>query len=787
MKILYVEDNPLDIDLTRRRLKKAAPDITMDAVGSQLEALKKITSPEFTDYDLVLTDMKLPDGDGIAILSHIRSYSAPVAVVLLTGQGDEETAVAALKAGANDYVIKKSGYLESLPQILNDALKSYQNQNIRRQNVLKVLYLEHNQMDVDLTRRHFDRHAPHIQLSVIHRVSDYYGMLDTPDGLAAFDVILLDYRLPRENALEVLKKYRLTSQTHIPVILITGKGDEEIAVSALKLGAFDYVTKNAGYLFKLPSVIENAFFSNRLEREHAQLQKSEARYRSLIDNIGVSIVVISPNMEVLSVNRFLQNRYPDLDLSKKPICYQMFNSPDRQEPCTNCPTRQTLMDGRVHQAVVETGGKGDEKYLRIIATPQFNENGEVTSTVEIADDITELHKSQEERLNLEIQLQQAHKHEAMGTLAGGIAHDFNNILSSIIGFAELAFDDIDNKAVLQDDLEEIYNAGKRARELVRQILTFSRHTDEQQKPVQVAAVLTETLQFLRATLPANVAIEHNLLSDALVMSTPTQIHQVIMNLCTNSAQAVEREGGALKVDLTEEALDTFDPALFGKIEPGRYLQLTVADTGDGIPSGIMDKIFEPYFTTKEPETGTGLGLAVVSSIVNSSGGAITVGNKPGAGAEFKVYLPITEGAAQHEVFETESLPTGSERILFVDDEMPIAKIGKMTLERLGYEVAVKYGSAEALEAFRADSGGFDLVITDMTMPGMTGDVLAAELMAVRPDIPVILCTGYNKKLSNKTVEDQGIKALVFKPIVKSDLAAVVRRVLDESAHPPQGD
>jgi DNA-binding NtrC family response regulator len=294
MKILYIEDNPVDIDLTVRRIRKNCPQIEINAVKSQAEALNEIKKPGFSSYDLVLTDMHLQDGDGIAVLSHIRGHSIPVAVILLTGQGDEEAAVAALKAGADDYIVKKKGYLDRLPDLIENALMSYRKTKDIGIQTLKILYLEHNQADIDLTQRHLNQYAPHMKMDVINRVSDFYAILDQAESLSPYNAMLLDYRLPQENALEILKRIKSSPNSGIPVILVTGKGDEEIAVKALKLGAFDYLTKNQGYLFKLPSIIENAYYNRRLIREHQALAESESRYRSLFENNHVVMLLINP-------------------------------------------------------------------------------------------------------------------------------------------------------------------------------------------------------------------------------------------------------------------------------------------------------------------------------------------------------------------------------------------------------------------------------------------------------------------------------------------------------------
>jgi PAS domain S-box-containing protein len=398
--------------------------------------------------------------------------------------------------------------------------------------------------------------------------------------------------------------------------------------------------------------------------------------------------------------------------------------------------------------------------------------------VTIYGDTTDQKKAEEAKEQLEKQLRHAHKLESIGNLAGGIAHDFNNILSSVIGFTELALDDVEKGTNIEDSLHEVYAAGKRAKDLVQQILAFARQSDEEMKPIQVDIIVKEVLQLIRSSIPTTIEIKKNIDSDSLIMGNQTQLHQIIMNLCTNAAHAMEDEGGTLIVSLKDSVINR----KFGKkfeFKYGDYIEISVSDTGTGIAPEILEKIFEPYFTTKGPGEGSGLGLAMVHGIVESYGGKITVDSKLSEGTTFTVYLPVTRKRKIHRLYEQAELPSGSERILFVDDEAPIAKMGSQTLEGLGYTVSIRTSSIEALELFRTKPNDFDLVITDMTMPNMSGDKLAVELMKIRPDIPVMLCTGFSKKISDDSIETIGIRAVAYKPIVKADLAKTVRKVLDD--------
>jgi PAS domain S-box-containing protein len=398
----------------------------------------------------------------------------------------------------------------------------------------------------------------------------------------------------------------------------------------------------------------------------------------------------------------------------------------------------------------------------------------------IARDISERKKTEEETRKLEAPLQQAQKMEAIGTLAGGIAHDFNNILSAVIGYTEMALVKVSEETPIQHYLQDVLTAGHRAKDLVKQILTFSRQAEQEVQPVQVKLIVTEAIKLLRASLPATIKICRNIQSEKTVLADPTQIHQVLMNLCTNASYAMQEMGGILEISLTDVELDDDIIAKNTDIEPGPYLRLTVSDTGLGIPAEVMGRIFDPYFTTKVKGDGTGLGLAAVHGIVKDHGGAIKVYSEPGKGTTFHVYLPVTERKAKPTTKTDESLAFGNELILFVDDEKPLVDLGKRMLEGYGYEVTARTSSIEALELFKVNSEKFDLVITDLTMPNMTGKELARKVLHVRPDIPVILCTGFSEMITEESKKALGIREFLMKPLTMHGLAGTVRKILDEN-------
>jgi nitrogen-specific signal transduction histidine kinase/CheY-like chemotaxis protein len=384
-----------------------------------------------------------------------------------------------------------------------------------------------------------------------------------------------------------------------------------------------------------------------------------------------------------------------------------------------------------------------------------------------------------EAKRLQLQLQQVRKMESFGTLAGGIAHDFNNILGMIIGNAELAMDEIPKQNPAHLNLEEILEAGFRARDVVHQLLSFARKTKLEKKPVNIALIVKKSLKMLRSSIPASIEVRQNIAEDIdTILANPTQINQILINLSTNAHHAMPH-GGILEISLENVTLGENSAARYPDLTPGRYVNLKVSDTGHGISTTEMDRIFDPYFTTKEVGKGTGMGLAVVHGIVKSHEGAISVESEYGKGTLFSIFFPVIEKKAVPETEPVEELPTGSERILWIDDEEAILFAGRHRLERLGYRVETLQDPVKALELFRSDPNRFDLLITDMTMPKMTGDLLAQEILKIRPGMPIILSTGFNEKIDEKKARALGVRQYIEKPLNKRILAQVVRRTLDE--------
>ncbi|MBT3368546.1 MAG: PAS domain S-box protein, partial [Nitrospina sp.] len=391
--------------------------------------------------------------------------------------------------------------------------------------------------------------------------------------------------------------------------------------------------------------------------------------------------------------------------------------------------------------------------------------------IAIVHDITERKKMEEEKERLQSQLQQSQKMEAVGTLAGGIAHDFNNILAIILGNAELAADDVPDADPVSESLKEIRKASIRAKDMVRQLLAFSRKSDEKSKPLDMAPILEESMKMLRSAIPTSVEFEQHISGvPCNVLGDIAQINQIVMNLVTNAADAMSEEGGILEVALEKIILQEEKACFDWVLSPGPYVRIRMRDTGEGIEPEIMDRIFDPYYTTKEVGKGTGMGLSVIHGIVKRHGGGILVESELGKGTVFEIYFPAFEKTVEEEKEPEGENRGGSERILYVDDEESLLNLNRQRLERLGYQVKSTTKPVDALEWFKADPDQFDVVITDMTMPRMTGDRLTKEILTIRPHMPVIICTGYSERMSEKKAKALGVRKYLEKPIDVRNLA-----------------
>nr|WP_320011784.1 response regulator [uncultured Desulfobulbus sp.] len=422
--------------------------------------------------------------------------------------------------------------------------------------------------------------------------------------------------------------------------------------------------------------------------------------------------------------------------------------------------------------------EGKIVHTEVIARGVCTENGAVDHYVAMFQDITTRKHTEEKTKTLRTQLLQSQKLEAIGTLAGGIAHDFNNILAAVIGYTDMAKEMTQSGTPLARDLDQVLRAGHRAKDLVRQILVFSRQSETEPINLMPANIVKEVIKLLRPSLPSTIEIKQKISPKAgPIHMDPTQLHQILMNTCTNAFHAMEEHGGTLAISLRNVTFTPKDLPNSLQAKPGSYVELLIGDTGCGIPASIRDRIFDPFFTTKDLGKGTGMGLSIVHGIVTGYNGFIHLNSTPGEGTTFQIYLPLTAISEKSNGATDTPIPGGTEHILFVDDEEVLVDMVQNMLERLGYRVSVRTNGTDALAAFRDDPDRFDLIITDQTMPGMTGTELAQRILALQPEMPIILCTGYSTLISEEEAKAHGIREFALKPLTKKDLALLIRQVL----------
>jgi len=510
-----------------------------------------------------------------------------------------------------------------------------------------------------------------------------------------------------------------------------------------------------------------------------KLRETERKYRELAESLPQVIFEVDSNGNLVYLNQtgYALFGYTPEDLANGFNVLEAFIPEDRERIANDIMLNvQGQKVGRQEYTAVKKDGT---KFPVGVHANRVMREQKATGVRGILIDFTATKRAEEEKKKLEIQLQQAQKMEAIGALAGGIAHDFNNILSAIIGYTELAMLN-EGAEHCTAELKEALIAANRAKDLVKQILAFSRQTDEERMPVRVALVAKEAVRFLRATLPATIEIKTRIDDKSgAVLANSVELHQIIMNLCTNAQHAIGEQAGLLEVAVQNTEVDLSRKNDIIELEIGSYVRISVKDTGYGMAPDLMKRIFDPYFTTKEKGVGTGLGLAVVHGIVKKYGGTIQVESELGKGTTFHIYLPKADIAAPIKAEPPIPVMGGSERILFVDDEKMLVDIGQQALQRLGYDVVSRTSPIEAFELFKAKPDFFDLVITDKTMPGMTGDALARKLMSIRPDLPVIICTGYSQAIDQERAMQIGIKAFVMKPILINEIASAVRKALSK--------
>ena len=514
------------------------------------------------------------------------------------------------------------------------------------------------------------------------------------------------------------------------------------------------------------------------------LHESENRVRSILEQAPFSIQIYSPEGDIIYVNKAFERLWA---VRQKDMQGYNILRDQQIEALGFMPAVQQAFEGKpsttptVEYSAESTVGIGNLLVVQGILYPVLDTKGTILYVILIHLDFTEQARIEKERKMLEERLQQAQKMEAIGTLAGGIAHDFNNILSSIMGYSELCLHEVRNNPKASRHAEQILKAADRARDLVQQILTFSRKAEPEKRPLSLAPIIKEVVKFMRASLPTTIEIRHTMPETPhVIMADPSQMHQVLMNLCTNASHAMKESGGILEIGLRQVEMEAGAALLRTPLPEGRYMELSVRDTGHGIPQQNLGKIFDPYFTTKQQGEGTGLGLSVVHGIVKDHNGEIRVYSEEGKGAHFRIYLPLAGGEVEDAKQEKKKFvpPGRGETILFIDDEQMVVDVSSEMLADLGYRVLTETDPVKAIDLLKNDIRGIDIVITDKTMPHMTGFEVVKAVKKMSGDIPVILCSGFLTKSDLEKIAELNVDRVIVKPIQMSTLANAVRELLD---------
>ena len=758
-RVLVVEDDEGLNQLAQKTLNRAGFETKGVLTGR--EAIDWVNK----DPDVVLLlDQQLPDMPGTELVHKLIEMGKPVPFVAVTGHGDENIAVDFMKLGARDYLVKGFDLTDLLPGVFKKVFRDLETdrklalaeKELRwREERYKMLFNSGN--DAVFVQPVIDGQPD--------KFSEVNDIACLRLGYSRKELLCMNYMdivsdRTEKNLCGGLDQLVQNGECIFETDFISESGDS----IPMELSCKYVESKESCYILTVARDI-----TERVQAQ-AALKESEKKYRTMMEAMVDAAYICSADFIVEYMNAAMVKGL-GRDATGE-TCYRAIHGSNDQCPwCNHAKT----MKGESSTGEVQHPTTGKTYYLS--NSPIHNSDGSI-SKLTIFRDISGIKK-------MEQQVQQVQRLQSIGTLAGGIAHDFNNILSPILGLAEMLQEDLPADSFEHESASEILRSALRAKDLVQQILSFSRQAENKRMPIRIQRVLKEAVKLMRSTIPSSIEIIYSDDQDCSpVFSDPTQIHQIVMNLITNAFHAVEAHGGNIKVQLNERAIGSKEKTGLN-LEPGKYACLSVTDTGHGIDSGMLDQIFDPYFTTKAPGKGTGLGLSVVFGIVKDHGGAIQVDSSVGKGTTFDVYLPIRSNDGEEaKVSQTMSHhPKGTERILLVDDEEGVLRFVKQMLERLGYRIVEKTSSLEALEAFQEAPNAFDLVITDMTMPHMTGDLMAKEMLAVRPDVSVIICTGFSEQINKQKALADGIKGFLMKPVSNLDMAKEIRRVLDQRPVP----
>jgi PAS domain S-box-containing protein len=818
-RILIIDDEKAIRDSFCAHLEDCGYDILTAENGREGLDIYQNEQP-----DLIIVDLRMPEVDGIQVLETISRQSPLTPLIVASGTGLINDAVEALHCGAWDYLLKPIQDLSMLTHAVESALekarlkKENQAYRLRLEQLVEERTAELGQANMDLSQ--INARLRHIvdttrSLSFCSDVVEFGGKL-----LEAFGEHMLaaggSIYLKEENGLRLihtldpghaakfipfpLPEKSLFQQAiagNQPILENDIAEDETVDGS----GWHGY-TDGSALLFPLPdefggiagimalhSKTPAPFLDQdreigtilasyscealRAVRAAEEIRENASRFRKILDTLPTGIIIVDAETHKMAyVNpaaAAMAGSDPESINGK--ICHEVLCPLEKE----SCPMTSVKEMDQSERFLIAVDGRRVPVLKTVSRATLEGRECFIESLIDLSDQI----RAEEDKKKLERQLRQAQKMEALGTLAGGIAHDFNNILSAVLGYSELGMQDVDDTAhPLYPKLKAIHHAGLRAKALVEQILSFSRMQEQLQAPVKVSPIVKEVLKLMQTSLPANIRVQSKFKADRAVMGDPTQIHQIIMNLCTNAYHAMLENGGVLSVSLEQRVIGEAENTGALNLEPGPYVRLVVSDTGTGISPAILERIFDPYFTTKEKGKGTGLGLAVVHGIVKSHHGEITVDSVVGKGTTVTVFLPVSGDDASENGVEPPSIPHGNEHILLVDDEKDLVEIGKEMLRRLGYRVTAVVGSTVALETFKTDPFRFDLVVTDYNMPGLTGDKMARQMLELRPGTPIIVCTGFSEVFDPQRAQSTGIRRVLMKPLSMESIAHAVRDVLE---------
>ncbi|MBT3387404.1 MAG: response regulator [Desulfobacula sp.] len=801
--VLVVDDNDQNLYLIEVLLKSQNFHVTTAKDGKQ--ALEKARK----DIPfMIISDILMPVMDGFTLCRAwkqddlLKEVPFVFYTATYTDQKDEEYA---LSLGADKFIRKPMEpdlFLEQIQTVLKESLEKSlptheplvkdedEDYKLYSERLVNKLEKKMFQLEEEIeTRKKVEielRDSKKEWKDIFQAIGNPAFIIDNEYNILNANLAAINASKVSENELKKMKCYEIFHGLDKPVhncpmcnlINTNQKQTGEIEIENFGGSYLISCTPIFDGKNKLEKAIHIATDITALKKAEKSLRDSEKKFKSVFHNAHIGIVIANNEGELEDFNEDFRKLLGYGRAELLGMNFGNFTFPDDLE--NELEYFNKIKDGllstyRLQKRYV-TKNK-DIKWIELTVSAVRGNDGEIIQFIGMVLDIDEQKKSEENKKQLEMQLRQSQKIEAIGNLAGGIAHDFNNILSTIIGYTELSFDDVEKGSILEDNLNEIYNGGKRARDLVQQILTFARKADEDIIRIRPDQMAKEVVKLLKSTTPSSIEIRTHFNTSSYIMGNSIQLHQVFMNLCTNSIQSMEDAGGILELNIKDKVFPSLTEDTIG-VQGGESILIKVSDTGTGIPKNVLDSIFDPYFTTKELGQGTGLGLSTVHGIIKSYGGEITVKSQENIGTTFKIYLPIVSNNGQTQSHKDVSIPKGTEKILFVDDESSIVDVGKKILTRLGYKVTAMTSSFEALDRFRSNPDAFDLVITDMTMPNLSGDRLSSELIKIRSDIPIILLTGFSKKIDKDKAVQMGIKAFAHKPLVLSKLAKIIRKVLN---------